>query len=359
LLPWVAGRVVGAAAIAALAAGSLSACAPLAPTGTATISGTISVPHDIERTDDTVVDVSLHLPGEEDMFVYTLAEPDGAYTITGVPPGDYTMYVSVFDADIAPQWWGGSTTAQDADIFRVEAGEARTDMDVSLVKGATLSGAISVPRGSKATLKHTWVTVWDARERAWKGDSAVSAHGHYAVRGLAAGEYKIEVTPGRGELARQWAGGASDWTAARTFAVDASTERAGLDVALIIGGAISGSVSGTAAKEYGASVYATLRAADGAWEDGSWAEVDADGTYTIRGLAPGSYAVMFSRPTGDRPWDVADAAVVRASSEVEPSNSKYWADKPDVESADLVVVDEGATVTDISADLDAPPPSAN
>ena len=275
LRAWASGRAVAILTLAAITATLLSACSLPLGTGTATISGTVTLPEEVELSDDTVIDVSILLPGDEGVIAHALTARDGSYTVTRVPPGDYTMYVSVFAADIAPQWWGGSTSARAADTFRVEAGEARTGMDVSLVKGATLSGTLSMPRESQGRVERAWVTVWDAQERIWRGDSAVSEHGEYVVSGLAAGEYKIEVVPARASAARQWVGGASDWTGARIIPLDASTNLTGLDVALTLGGSIAGVVSGAAANEFGASVYATLRAADGAWEEGSWSQVGA------------------------------------------------------------------------------------
>ncbi len=356
----IARRVGAVPVVAAITVAFLSACALPVAGGAVSISGRVTIPDGVTLTEDNVIDVSLLRPGDglmDPTVTHTLADPDGAYTIANVSPGDYTMYVSVYDAGIAPQWWGGATNARDADVLHLEPGEQRTGVDVSLLHGAVLSGTISMPPPSKRSPEHVWVTVWDARERIWMGDSAVSSDGEYSVRGLGAGEYKIEVTPSRGTAAHQWWGSASDWTGAEVVVVEASAERVGLDVALTVGGTISGVVRGVAAREYGASVYSWLLAADGEWEQGSWAEVEPDGTYTIRGVAPGRYAVGFSRPIGDRPWDDATTVTRRQSSEAEPSHEKYWDDKPDRDSADLVVVGEGEKVTGISADLDVPPPS--
>ena len=354
-------RLAAVTAIVAIAVSLASACSvPLGP-GLGSISGRVTIPDGVELGEETFIDLYLYRPGDDETDSTSgraTARPDGTYRFLFLPPGDYTVFVSVYDAGLAPQWWGGATSAQDADVIHLEPGEQRGRADVELVKGVTLAGTISMPPTSKRSPEHVWVTVWDARERIWKGDSAVSPDGDYAVRGLAAGEYKIEVAPPRGRAARQWWGGASDWTGADIVTVGASAERAGLDVALAAGGTISGIVRGEAAREYGATVYSWLLAADGEWEQGSWAESDPDGTYRIRGVAPGIYAVSFSRPIRERPWDDADTAMRRQSSEAEPSHEKYWDDKPDLDSADLVVVGEGEKVTGISADLDVPPSAA-
>jgi hypothetical protein len=353
-------RAIALVSVTLLTTALLSACSWRVTTGSAAISGTVTLPEGVDLGDNSVIDVSIHRPGEEETVAYTLADASGEFEIFDIPTGEYTMYVSVFDADIAPQWWGGATRAAEADTFQVIAGEGRSGMDVALMKGSTLSGTISLPKGSRGKLRHAWVSVWDASERLWKGDSEVTKSGEFAVSGLAAGEYKIEVSPPRGFAARQWWGGGSDWTAASTVEVEASTERTGLDVALTSGGSISGVVRGDAAKEYGASVYATLRAPDGEWEEGiSWVEVSPDGSYTLRGLAPGNYAVRFMRPIRERPCGDADTVMVRLSSEAEPSCSLYWPDRPDAESADLVEVTEGETVTSISVDLDDAPKSTS
>lgn len=353
-------RVAAVVSIVALTVALASACG-LPGAGLASLSGRIIIPGGVSLTEDNVIDVSLHRPGDgltAPTVTYTLARPDGTYSISGVAPGDYTVYVSVWDAGLAPQWWGGATTARDADVLRLEPGEHRADIDVALVEGAILAGTVSMPPDSRHSAEHAWVTVWDADQRMTMGESAVTPAGEFVVSGLAAGDYKIEVTPPNGIAARQWWGGASEWTGADVVSVEASVQRDGLDVALTAGGTLSGEVRGVAATEYGASVYAWLLADDGEWEQGSWAETESDGTYTIRGLAPGRYAVEFSRPIGDRPWDAAATAMWRTSSEAEPSHEKYWDDTPDRESADLVVVGEGERITGVSADLDVPPPFA-
>lgn len=348
-------RAILTIAVVVAAFGSLSACSQDALTGTATITGVITIPGDVELTEDTVIDVAVYSLDDEENVASTITLPDGTYSISQLPPGDYSIYVSAFDADVAPQWWGGSTRAEDADVVHLAAGERRTDMDVSLVRGASLSGSISMPGGPDVPVRHTEVIVWDADERDYVGYSEVSEDGGYAVNGLAAGAYKVQVTPARGTAARQWLGAASDWTGARVISVDTSEKLTGLDATLTTGGSISGDVRGAAAREYGASVYATLLASDGEWEEANWVETAEDGTYTISGLAPGRYAVMFSRPTRDQPWVDADAALMPQSSEGEPSSIKYWTDRADMDSADLVTVREGSTVTGISVDLDVGP----
>lgn len=354
-------RVGAVMAVVAATAAFAAACASPGLGAPASISGRVIIPDDVVLTEDTHIEVYLRHPGEngsDRTFASAPIGADGSYTIAPVPADDYTLHVTVYDADLAPQWWGGATNARDADVFHLDSGERRTGMGVELVKGSTLAGTISMPTGSKQSPEHVWVTVWDSEERLWIGDSAVSPDGEYAVRGLAAGEYKIEVTPANSTAARQWWKGASQWPDAEIVTVGASTVRDGLDVSLTAGGTISGVVRREAAKEYGASVYSSLLAADGEWEQGSWAEAEQDGTYRIRGVAPGRYVVMFSRPIRDRPWGDAATAMRSQSSEAEPSHEKYWDDKPDRESADLLVVGEGDELAGISADLDAPPPSA-
>lgn len=96
-----------------------------------------------------------------------------------------------------------------------------------------------------------------------------------------------------------WWRGESSLAAADFFSVTAGSALPGYNAALPIGASMRGTLTGAGAPPApldGGTVFA-VNTADP--ESQGAGLVAADGTYTIPGLAPGSYTVNFQAPSGD------------------------------------------------------------
>jgi hypothetical protein len=86
----VTARAIALVSVTLLTVALLSGCSWRVTTGSAAISGTVTLPEGVDLGDNSVIDVSIHRPGEEETVAYTLAEPSGEFEIFDIPTGEYT-----------------------------------------------------------------------------------------------------------------------------------------------------------------------------------------------------------------------------------------------------------------------------
>lgn len=136
----------------------------------------------------------------------------------------------------------------------------------------------------------------DSSAVAW---SDVAADGSYALTGLEAGSYKLHIfTYGAGLAEEWWAGDADafDDTDAQPIAV-AGGDAVVADAALENGAVISGIVRGGIV-DWGYGWVLAYRLTAGDWWNEGYADIAENGTYTVDGLRPGTYKLMFSDSGG-------------------------------------------------------------
>ena len=158
--------------------------------------------------------------------------------------------------------------------------------------------------------------------------------GQYEYAGLAAGSYKLLFAPCiSGNYRSEWYDEAANFNAATPVnVVDGQTTT--INEKLAPGGTISGTVTRDGAPIQGVCVGAHT-------PDGNQANViqtDANGDYTLPGLADGTYRVRFSRDCNSASPNIV---------------TEFWNDKPDFASATPVVVSLTASPTGIDADVEA------
>jgi len=201
-----------------------------------------------------------------------------------------------------------------------------TNRTVSLNPGAVVTGSVFAPNGDDFADQGTNITAYrktldmDSGELKWDyegqvntiqegapeeegGEPTFSLTNDFTINGLRAGDYVLSFTQ---NVEPTWVstiynGGASGINTATPVSVtrDAATT---IDGNFILGESISGTV--TVAEGFALpgddaenrfTVSATLRNSDGSLDDFTvnGATVNADGSYSINGLAPGDYSVKF------------------------------------------------------------------
>jgi len=236
---------------------------------------------------------------------------DGSYTVTGMPAGtDYQVCfypagatggssdaLGYLDQCYDNQPMSGTPTA-----VTVTVGETRTAVDAALAMAGAITGTVSDAGGTHHGLANASVSVSSPSNGNYYGYARTAADGSYTVSGMPAGtDYQVCF------FATGATGGSTDalgyldqcydnqpTTGTPTpVAVVLGAPRVGVNAALAVAGAISGTVSDEGGTHNGlANVSVTAYSAStGGSANASTA---ADGTYTVSGMPAGTdYQVCF------------------------------------------------------------------
>ena len=212
----------------------------------------------------------------------------GVFSIKGLAAGTYKLQIlspgnSAYLGGYYTSSGASHYTAAAASASGLKVGPNKTGINVKLPLGFTISGTIT----DEASTPIQGVVV-GANAKSATTDAA----GHYTIRGLAKGSYRLSLTPPDGQNFQTgwWASGPADhFAAARASAslVAVGPSKANVNAKLPAGLTISGTITGLPGPVNLA--FAGVTATDANMT--ASATTAADGTYTISGLSPGSYVV--------------------------------------------------------------------
>ena len=171
----------------------------------------------------------------------------------------------------------------------VSLGVATPGIDSQMEAGAYLTGHVMSVAG--AGIADAWVEVQDATTRDYLVWAETAADGSFRAGPVASGSFVVRV--GAADYLPNWVGGSATPTAVAvtTAQVRAGADVAAGDVALELGGVISGVVTDVVTGDpVRGCVSVYLGAED--WETGDGCAAD-DGQYRISGLPLGTYQVQF------------------------------------------------------------------
>jgi len=256
---------------------------------------------------------------------------DGRYILGPLQPGQYRVEARPpTGSAYAPEYYHETPIFAAATRVAVSLGATRGGIDFTLDSTAAINGRVRSADGG-APLAGIMVRGAPYDDTCCEVSALTAADGSYALTGLALGNYRVW-TDGSAAFAHEYYRATRDRAAAEPVAVTSGETVAGIDLTLEQRGGISGHVHA----DDGATLLrgATVIAAPsrGGCCRGQ-ATTDADGAYTISGLAPEDYAVRvmtFGEYTGEYYRDVP----LNAPSEATP-----------------VTVAPGATTPGITFDL--------
>ncbi|HEX9034977.1 MAG TPA: carboxypeptidase-like regulatory domain-containing protein [Streptosporangiaceae bacterium] len=241
--------------------------------------------------------------GSGGAYAALLVSHGGHYAIANLPPGQFLVAFSGLrvpgrgcgPSPYADQIFKGQGLPANPDLVSVPAGRVTSGVNATLPPAGKISGVITTRAGHP--LPGMCVTVIDPRTNA--GSSAFSErHGRYVVPDLPAGRYKVEFSncgfsffgPAP-NYAPAWYKDKPTQATATPVIVTAGSTTAGIDAALVRGGAISGHVT------YGPSgrpiSYVCVLAYTPDQSVFSIALTDRRGDYQVTGLGTGRYLVEF------------------------------------------------------------------
>lgn len=262
---------------------------------------------------------------------------DGSYSYVGLPPGTYRVEFGSSNGYYAPEFWQNALDLSDATDLVVTGGGSSVADEV-LHPAAEIAGHVSdssgAIHGAEVDVYRRVDGVWT-----WVSGQRTDPSGAYDVWGLPAATYRIGFSDPSGAHAAEY------WNDATTLAgaTDVTLgdgQSTVADAQLATAGGISGAVSGPdGAAAYNIDVTAYRQTTDG-WSIASQTSTAWTGTYTLHGLAPGTYRVGFRDQSG------RDA-------------SEYWDNARTIAGATDVVVTAGSTATHRDATLEVNTDTSN
>ncbi len=273
-------------------------------------------------------------------------DADGAYAISDLAPGSYKVAFSVTmgsGLNYIAQYYDGAASWVEADPVTVADGATKPGVDAEMHAGGRIAGEVTAAAGG-APLDSIEVCAFAAAGVGEsKGCTETGPDGAYAIASLPSGSYKVRFAPGFGEVSAgefgrfnyvtQFYSGKAGKAQADAVTAAAGATTSGVDAAMAVGGVVSGSVTDAASGDpiEGVQVCPQL----GSLEEPTGCDnTDADGKYSISGLATGSYKIGFTPGFGDQ-----------------THARQYYDGKATLAAANAVAVTQGGAVGGIDAEL--------
>jgi len=217
-------------------------------------------------------------------------DSSGIYTISGFVAGDYRLhFISQSSSGYLSQWYGNKTNLSSAIPVTVTNNVTTTGINAALQTGGSITGKVT-DSVSGTSIASVYVTVVDAVTGGWINSGYTDSSGVYAIAGLS-GTYKLRFS-GTGYM-EQWYGGTATQTAATTVTVTAPGTTAGINVTLVKGANITGTVTDSATGTGISGAYILVyNAVSGTWVNSGY--TNSSGVYSIAGLATGTYKLSFA-----------------------------------------------------------------
>jgi hypothetical protein len=231
-------------------------------------------------------------------FGWAQTDATGRYTMTDVPEGSHVVaFNTCWDESHESEFYDGVMHPSAAQRVTVHGGQDVAGIDAVLSDGAVVTGTITDANGgplagicvSAAPLPSDYLT---HRYRSTTTDAA----GNYRLAGVSQGDYVVHArscSSSPSELLPRYYGGEPGGVQDSEGApvpVDGTNPVSGIDIQLVSGGAIEGTVTGAGQPLGGLCVIAAERGAP--WLR-SWAGTDANGHYRVTGLRAADQDVAF------------------------------------------------------------------
>ncbi|GAG38470.1 unnamed protein product, partial [marine sediment metagenome] len=220
-------------------------------------------------------------------------DASGAYTVGGLPPGDYKVQFEdcSYPAMYVGEWYNDQPDFESADLVPVTAGVNTSGIDAALALGGSISGTVT-EEGTGTPLPDmcVWAYDYDMPPDLWiypAGWGSTDASGAYTVGGLAAGDYKVQFNDCSypAMYVGEWYNDQLDFESADLVSVTAGVNTSGIDAALALGGSISGTVTeegtGTPLPDMCVWAYDYDMPPDLWIYPAGWGSTDASGAYTV------------------------------------------------------------------------------
>lgn len=226
----------------------------------------------------------------------------GRFGVGPLPAGTYRVKFTTFSDDYLDQYYDGKSE-DDADLITLERGEVRQGVDGTLEKPGTVKGKVVLP--TNKGLARAFVELYQRDGTGgWSSVSGTetSSSGSFQIGEVPAGTYALKVFPGTPTYAPQVYLGKTSLEQGTPVVVASGRSTTLSTIKLVAGGAISGSVTlPSGVTDQRARTVEVVDAASGELQSvGTANKVGSSKSYSysIKGLAAGSYRVQFARASG-------------------------------------------------------------
>jgi 5-hydroxyisourate hydrolase-like protein (transthyretin family) len=243
----------------------------------------------------------------------TQTADNGTYTFNAEPPGNDIVEFAPGSAgaDFVTQFYNGQASQGAANLVAIHGGQTAAGIDAALTPA---SGHVTgtVTDTTSAPSPNVSVAVFDAN-----GDevsnTTTGSDGTYTATDLPTGNYTVRFSPASGQnFVTQYYNGKSGIASATPVSVTTGATTPGINATLAVGGQISGSVTDGSSNAAVANVDVTVL---GCTTGSNCSTTTAlDGTYTLKGLATGTYYLRFSAGNGNYIDPVFSGGATEASS---------------------------------------------
>jgi hypothetical protein len=275
--------------------------------------------------------------GQQMCTAYYNATTDssGNYAINGLQAGQYKVY---FDGQSGhtSEWYDSATDMNSATLIGVSTGETVSGINAALTPAGSIFGQVT--SDGSAGIANVFISVCQydgpTRQDCQYGfpGGMTDATGYYTLGGLPAGQYEVHFDASTTGYASEWYNDSPDQTSSTLVSVVAGSQTDGIDAVLVQGGGIGGRVTAGANGIANACVN-VQDPVSGNNIRGGW--TDPGGYYAINSIPAGNYKVYFGCAEGSG------------------YTGEFYNDKQTFETADLVAITGGATLTNIDAALSA------
>jgi hypothetical protein len=313
------------------------------------ITGTVTGPDGSSPLED--IDVSVYYwynngdgSGYWRSLASTSTNSNGSYSLGGLAAGTYRVGFDDYNGNYLTEYYNNVSSVGSAHDITVAAAATVSGIDASLATAGRITGTVTGPDGSSPlediqVRAYQWYDdgdgsgYWD-----YTVTSYTSTDGSYSLSGLDAGSYRLRFFDSNGNYFTEFYNNASTVDAANDITVAASATVSGIHASLAAAGRITGTVTGpdgsSPLEDIDVSVYYWYNNGDGSgyWRYLASTSTNSSGSYSLGGLAGGTYRVGFDDYNGNY-------------------LSEYYNNVSSVGSANDITVVAAATVSGIHASL--------
>ncbi|UCH90192.1 MAG: carboxypeptidase regulatory-like domain-containing protein, partial [Thermoplasmata archaeon] len=221
-------------------------------------------------------------------FGQAYTDSNGAYTLSGLPEGDYRVEVDTWNTPYVREYYSDTYIWDDATPVSVTPGSDTSGINFGLALGGTISGIVTRDSDGQP-IEGVSIEVWEYETWEGFGGYTTLSDGTYTITGLPSGTFRVMANAAGTAYAGEYYNNTYNSNLAEEINVTAGMTVTGINFGLGQGGSISGVVESDAGQPIPNAWVSAHNYDNGTWFGG--VNTESDGSYTLSGLPSGDYRV--------------------------------------------------------------------